>query len=112
MGDLDSVARPPAPPARDSSAAITTSIIIPVYNKAEFTWQCLNSLRPQVDFSRNEVIVVDNASSDRTAEVLSHFANVIRVIRNEENRGFVDACNQGAAAARGKYLLLLYKETA
>jgi GT2 family glycosyltransferase len=91
--------------------SIRTSIIIPVFNKAAFTFQCLQSLLQEIDFGENEVIVVDNASSDETEVVLAHFGNVVRTIRNQENRGFVDASNQGAAAARGEYLLFLNNDT-
>lgn len=101
----------PKPPTKPDPAVVQTSIIIPVFNKAEFTWQCISSLLQEIDFGENEVIVVDNASTDQTAEVLIHFENVVRVIRNEENRGFVDACNQGAAMAQGKYLLFLNNDT-
>lgn len=92
-------------------AAIQTSIIIPVFNKAEFTFQCIRSLMEEVDFSKNELIVVDNGSTDQTQGMLARFGDLLRVIRNEENRGFVDACNQGAAAASGKYLLFLNNDT-
>lgn len=96
--------------AAGNSADIQTSIIIPVFNKAEFTFQCIRSLLNEIDFTTTEVIVVDNASTDGTPNLLSR-CKFLRVIRNEENQGFVDACNQGAAAARGEYLLFLNNDT-
>jgi O-antigen biosynthesis protein len=90
---------------------IRVSIVIPVFNKAEFTLNCLHSLLKEIDLRRTQIIVVDNASTDRTAEILSQFSDLIRVISNEENRGFVDACNQGAAAARGEFLVFLNNDT-
>src|SRR3712207_7556885 len=42
-------------------------------NKVEFTFQCLRSLLREVDFGETEVIVVDNASTDHTRELLTHF---------------------------------------
>lgn len=88
-----------------------TSIVIPVFNKVEFTFQCLRSLLYEIDLAGTEVIIVDNASTDETAKLLSHFQGLVKVIRNEENRGFVDASNQGAAAARGRYLVFLNNDT-
>jgi len=52
------------PPTRSSTLAIKTSIVIPVFNKAEFTFQCLRSLIAEIDFNETEVIVVNNASTD------------------------------------------------
>lgn len=90
---------------------LSSSIIIPVFNKANFTFQCLRSLTSEVDLTDSEIIVVNNASTDDTSEMLSYVADFVRVINNEENRGFVDACNQGAAAAKGKYLVFLNNDT-
>lgn len=90
---------------------IESSIIIPVFNKAEYTFQCLRSLFREIDSTKNEIIVVDNASTDETARMLAQFGTRIRVIRNHENKGFVEACNAGAAAARGKYVVFLNNDT-
>ena len=92
-------------------AEVRTSVVIPVFNKADFTFQCLRSLVREVNFDETEIIIVDNASTDETPEMLSHFSGLVRVVRNEENAGFVDARNQGAAEARGRYLLFLNNDT-
>jgi GT2 family glycosyltransferase/Tfp pilus assembly protein PilF len=88
------------------------SIIIPVYNKCELTIQCFKSIAAVTSHIPHEVIVVDNASTDETQQVLKNFSGKnVRVLRNENNRGFAGACNQGAAAAKGKYLLFLNNDT-
>lgn len=97
--------------AHSSDRPVRTSIIIPVFNKVEYTFQCLRSLMQEIDFSEHEVIVVNNASCDETEQVLSYLCDVVRVINNEENLGFVDACNQGAAVAKGKHLVFLNNDT-
>jgi GT2 family glycosyltransferase len=86
---------------------VRTSIILICYNKIEYTFQCLRSLLREIDLVETEIIVVDNGSRDETARVLSYFRNFIRVVTIEENAGFLDACNLGARAGRGKYLVLL-----
>lgn len=84
------------------------SVIIVSWNVKEDLEKCLNSLR-QNDLAL-EVIVVDNASTDGTVQMLAERQDVT-VIANEENRGFAAANNQGLAVARGEYLLLLNPDT-
>ena len=90
---------------------IRVSIIIPVFNKIDYTFQCLRGLLDEIDLRDTEIIVVNNASTDATSQVLAHFGDLIRVIDNAENQGFVEACNQGAAVAAGEYLLFLNNHT-
>ena len=101
--------RKPSGPLADRD--VRASIIIPVFNKAEFTFQCLNSLVREVDFGETEIIVVNNASTDETAQMPSHLGDFVRVIDNAESPGFVDACNRGAAAAKGCHLVFLNNDT-
>ncbi len=90
------------------------SIVIPVFNKVEFTRACLKKLYENTDAGLFEIIIVDNASSDGTAAFLEkaqkHFPN-LKVISNTENAGFSGANNQGARMAQGKYILMLNNDT-
>jgi GT2 family glycosyltransferase len=87
------------------------SIVIPVFNKCELTLQCLDAIARVGARAPFEVIVVDDASSDATPQHLAQRAGQVQVIRNPTNRGFGGACNQGAAAAVGKYVLFLNNDT-
>ena len=88
---------------------VTISIVIPVFNQLFHTRSCLHSIRLNSTLPY-EVIVVDNASSDGTDAYLQGIPNLVH-IRNDENLGFVEACNRGAKAARGDYVLLLNNDT-
>jgi len=117
-GSLDEVAGEVAreePVGTPSTAALDVTIIIPAYNQAELTRQCLERVHASLpDGKAIEVIVVDNASTDETPQVLRTLAQrypALRVIRNEHNYLFARACNQGAAAARGEVLVFLNNDT-
>ena len=85
----------------------TCSIVIPVFNKVEFTRKCLEAIRKKTKAELYELVVVDNGSTDGTKEYLNSLGGFIRVISNKGNRGFAIACNQGAKLATGKLLLFL-----
>jgi len=89
------------------------SIVVVTYGGAELTRDCLESLARET-WPRMEIIVVDNASSDSTPELLREAAakdRRIRTIFNAENRGFAAANNQGIAASRGEIVILLNNDT-
>jgi GT2 family glycosyltransferase/glycosyltransferase involved in cell wall biosynthesis/ubiquinone/menaquinone biosynthesis C-methylase UbiE/TolA-binding protein len=87
------------------------SIIIPVFNNANYTMKCLEALALNTEYEPYEVIVVDNASTDETKEILSTLEGDIKIITNSCNLGFSKACNQGAKAAEGEYLIFLNNDT-
>lgn len=90
---------------------LTVSVVIATWNTRDLLADCLDSVRPQVVPGGFETIVVDNASSDGTAELLHARAGELRAITNERNAGFGPANNQGAEAARGHVLLFLNADT-
>ncbi|MEK7350974.1 MAG: glycosyltransferase, partial [Nitrospirota bacterium] len=102
---------PSATASRPSRFRFKASIIIPVFNKFDLTSQCLTTLAAVTTMPEYEVIVVDNASTDGTAEFLASLGGDVQVIRNPENYGFAVACNQGAKAASGEFLLFLNNDT-
>lgn len=87
------------------------SIVVPAFNKAGLTRNCLRTLHETLaQLPDGEVIVIDNASSDDTPQMLAEFPWV-RAVRNERNTGFAAANNQGARLARGEFLVLLNNDT-
>lgn len=102
--------RPFAPFAVPFDPAPHASIVIPVYNQVEHTVCCLRALAEHPPSVAVEVIVVDDGSSDDTALLLPQVAD-LRYHRRAANGGFIAACNDGAALARGHMLVFLNNDT-
>jgi GT2 family glycosyltransferase len=93
-----------------SSLTPRASIVVPVYNHLAHTLACLRSIANSGDATPFEVIVVDDASSDATAQRLAGIAG-LRYLRNPRNLGFIGSCNAGAAMARGDTIVFLNNDT-
>lgn len=92
------------------SEAIRAGVVVPVHNRSGLTRRCLEQVLADLP-AGCEAIVVDDGSSDDTPQVLASFGEAIRVLRLEENGGFAAACNAGAAAAGGEFLVFLNNDT-
>lgn len=95
------------------SAAMTpyVSVIIVNYNSGSYTLACIQSLLRQQD-ARLEVIVLDNASSDNSVELLeANLPETVHLIQSDINLGFGKANNLGVRNAQGDYVLLLNPDT-
>ena len=92
-------------------AHVDVSIIIVNYNTCKLTLQCIASIYQQTKGISFEVIVVDNDSSDGSADKIAAQFPGVNLIRSKTNTGFGKANNLGARQAKGKYLFLLNSDT-
>jgi len=81
------------------------SVIIPTYNRADTVQRSIHSVLEQ-SYHPFEIIVVDDGSTDSTPAALSHYGDLIRVIR-QSNSGPSVARNAGAGVARGEFIAFL-----
>lgn len=93
------------------SSAIDLSIAIVSFNTRSLLLDCLQSVFESTLTTRFEVIVVDNNSNDNTVEAVRVEFPTVRIIINQENRGFAKGVNQALAISAGRYLLMLNSDT-
>lgn len=90
----------------------SVDIVIVNWNAGPLLRECLESI---VDVSQTDLVprtvVVDNASTDRSLHALDDIQLPVIIVRNERNRGFAAACNQGAKGSTAHYLLFLNPDT-
>jgi GT2 family glycosyltransferase len=91
--------------------SLDLSIIIVNWNTQDILRDCLRSIYEQGGEIDLEVIVIDNASTDGSVEMVKKDFPQVTLIENSQNRGFAAANNQGIAVARGRYVLLLNSDT-
>lgn len=92
-------------------ANITLSIIIVSFNTKDLLKDCIHSLHKATNNTDYEIIIVDNASTDGSPEMIETDFKEVNIIRNSENAGFAKANNQALKIAKGKYFLLLNSDT-
>ncbi len=89
---------------------ILASVIIPNWNGKNLLEDCLNSLGGQT-IKEFEIILVDNASTDRSLEFVAKKFPHVRIVKLEKNFGFAKAINEGVKASVAKYVIFLNNDT-
>ena len=85
-----------------------TSIIITTFNYGRYIERAIRSCLDQsMSKHKYEIIVVDDASTDNTQQILSNYKEEIRIITFTENKGLAAARNEGVRKARGQYVLFI-----
>lgn len=90
---------------------VDVSVLIVNWNGQRVLRNCLASLHAGQEDVRLETIVIDNASTDGSADIIPHEFPDVALIQNETNRGFAAANNQAAARAGGRHLFFLNNDT-
>lgn len=89
-----------------SSHSIHLSIIMPVYNKADYVARCLHSILDQ-DYTDYELVIVNDGSTDSSADIIKTFIDPRIRLFTTINQGVSAARNRGMAEARGEYLMFV-----
>ncbi len=89
-----------------ASSKEAVSVTIVTFNSGRFIKRCLESVLEQ-RYPNLEVVIVDNASTDGTVDILEQFSTQCRIYYNETNIGFAAAQNQAIERARGEWILTL-----
>jgi len=90
---------------------MTLSVIILSYNTKKLLSNCLNSVIKNTQGIDDEIIVVDNASTDGSVSLVKQKFPQVRLVRNTKNLGFAAGNNRGLEIARGKWVLFLNTDT-
>ena len=83
------------------------SVVIVGWNAKHYLELCLDSLADSATCRSMEIIVVDNASTDGSAEMIAAQFPAVKVIRSEENLGYPRGCNVGIRESQGRYIALV-----
>jgi GT2 family glycosyltransferase len=89
----------------------TLSVVIVTWNVESYIRDCIRSVFESAGSLVTEVIAVDNASQDKTTEIIQSEFPQVRLIRNNENKGLTVANNQGESLTRGHYVVFLNPDT-
>lgn len=106
----ETVSADPQSVAETPPHSLPLSVIVVSYNTREMTLEALRSLVAETT-TDHEVIVIDNASTDGSAEAIAAEFPEMRLMAETDNHGFALANNIAARHARGEYLLLLNPDT-
>jgi hypothetical protein len=101
----------PGREARGASPTCDVSVVVVNWNTRQLLRDCLSSLLHHTRGRTLEIIVVDNASADGSAEMVRGEFPSVHLLVNDRNLGFAAGCNQGLAEAGGRHLLLLNSDT-
>jgi len=85
------------------------SVIMPVYNRAEFIGEAIQSILSQT-YKNFELIIIDDASTDNTLKVISEFTDDddrILLLKNKKNEGVAATRNRGIEIAKGEFIAFM-----
>jgi GT2 family glycosyltransferase len=87
------------------------SIVIPTWNQKELLAECLESIAKYPSMLGTEILVIDDASTDHTAEFIRKKFPKVRLIENKQNEGYAGAVNKGVDNSKGDSIFLLNNDT-